>query len=294
MKKFVDYLGTRARGHLVDYALGDWLEAGSGGPANRTPVEITSTMAYYHCARIVSKTAGLMGDRATAEKYLTLSDSIRSALNQKYFDRAHHRYAADSQSASAMALVLGLAPNEERPAVLAELARNIREDRTNHVSTGIVGTRFLFEALHAGGRDDLAYAILTQPDFPGWVNMLNHGATTAWESWEGGSSRNHPALTVVDAWLYEAIGGVTPEPGAIAFEQVTIAPQVLGNLAWARASHDTLRGPIESRWTKDKKRFTLKVVVPVGTRADVVVPSREGPQHHECGSGSYTFTSLLK
>jgi len=294
MKKFVDYLGTRSHGHLVDYALGDWLEAGSGGPANRTPVEITSSMAYFNCARIVGQTAGFLGDRATASAYLALSEKIRSALNEKYFDRTHHRYAADSQSASAMALDLGVAPLEDRPAVFAELLRNIAEDRRGHVSTGIVGTRFLFEALHAGDRDDVAYTILTQPDFPGWVNMLNQGATTVWESWEGGNSRDHPALAVIDAWLYQAIAGITPEPGAVAFDRVTIAPQVVGGLTWARAEHDTIRGRIESRWTIENKRFNLKIVVPVGTRANVIVPSQDGPQHYECGSGSYTFTSLLK
>jgi alpha-L-rhamnosidase len=294
MKKYVDYAGTRARDNLVDFSLGDWLEAGSGGPANRTPVEITSSLAYFNCARIVGQTAGLLGDAATAAEYLALSEKIRSALNRKYFDKVHHRYAADSQSASAMSLVLGLAPEEERPAVFAELLRNIAEDRHNHVSTGIVGTRFLFEALHAGGRDDVAYAILMQPDFPGWVNMLNHGATTVWESWEGGNSRDHPALSVVDAWLYEAVGGITPEPGAMAFDRITIAPQVVGGLTWARASHDTIRGRIESRWQVEGKKFKLKIAVPVGTRANVIVPSRDGPQHYECGSGSYIFNSVLK
>jgi alpha-L-rhamnosidase len=294
MKKYVDYLGTRSKGHLLDWELGDWLEVGSDGPANRTPVEITSSMAYFNCARIVGQTASLMGDQATAAKYLTLSEEIRSALNRKYFDPVHHRYAVDSQSASAIALVLGVAPEEERPAVFAELLRNIAEDRKNHVSTGLVGTRFLFEALHAGGRDDVAYAILTQPDFPGWVYMLNHGATTVWESWQGQFSRDHPALSVVDAWLYQAVAGITPEPGAIAFDRITIAPQILGGMTWAWASHDTIRGRIESRWQIEKKHFKLKVVVPVGARADVVIPSRDGPKHYECGSGNYSFTSLLK
>jgi alpha-L-rhamnosidase len=178
--------------------------------------------------------------------------------------------------------------------VLAELLRNIAEDRHNHVSTGIVGTRFLFDALHSSGRDDVADAIVTQPDFPGWANMLNHGATTVWESWDGGSSRDHPALSVVDAWLYEAIAGITPEPGSIAFDRITIAPQVVGGLTWARASHDTVRGRIESRWQVEGKNFKLKLVVPVGSRAKVIVPSQDGPQQYECGSGKYTFSSVLR
>jgi alpha-L-rhamnosidase len=293
MKRFVDYMGTRARGHLLDYALGDWLEVGSNGPANRTPVEITSTMAYFHCTRVVGRTAQLMGDDATARRYLALAENIRGALNQKHFDSARHRYAPDSQSASAMGLVLEVVPDAERSAVFAELVRNIREDRNGHISTGIVGTRFVFEALHAGRRDDLAYEILTQPDFPGWVHMLKNGATTVWETWEGGSSHNHPALAVVDAWLYEAIGGVTPDPGAIAFERFTVAPQLLGDVTWARTTHNTVRGQIESSWAIEQGRFTLRLKVPAGTRARVLLPSRNGPRTQECGAGRHVLKSKV-
>ena len=291
MRRFVDYMGARARGHLLDYSLGDWLEVGSNGPANRTPVEITSTMAYFHCARIVGRTARLMGDDDAARRYLDLAEQVRTALNRKYFDTARHRYASDSQSASAMGLVLGIVPDSERPAVFAEFVRNIREDRKGHISTGIVGTRFVFEALHAGGRDDLAYEILTQPDFPGWVHMLKNGATTLWETWEGGSSRNHPALAVVDAWLYEAIGGITPEPGALAFERFTVAPQPLGGVTWARTAHNTARGLIECSWVMEKGQLTLRLKVPAGTRARVVLPSPKGQQIKECGPGIHLLKS---
>ena len=184
-------------------------------------------------------------------------------------------------------------PTAERSAVFAELVRNIREDRKGHISTGIVGTRFVFEALHAGGRDDLAYEILTQPDFPGWVHMLKNGATTVWETWEGGSSRNHPALAVVDAWLYEAIGGITPTPGAIAFEQFTVAPKIVGDVTWARVRHNTLRGQIESHWAIEENQFTLRLKVPAGTSARVVLPSPTEAQPHECGPGSYVFRCVV-
>ena len=293
MKKFVDYLGTRAQNNLLNYSLGDWLEVGSGGPANRTPLEITASMAYLQCAHIVGQTAALLGDQAASAQYLALAKKIRAALNAKYYDRVHHRYAADSQSAQAMSLALDLAPDDERPAVLQELARNIKEERKNHVSTGIIGTRFLFEALHAGSRDDLAYAMLKQPDFPGWVNMLNQGATTVWESWDGNSSRNHPALSVVDAWLYQAIGGITAAPGSIAFDHVIITPQILGGVTWAKTSHDTIRGKIVSDWKIEGKRFSLKVEIPVGTQATIVVPAKDGGKRYECGAGSYTYNSWL-
>ncbi len=294
MKKYLEYLGKRAKDNLVAYALGDWLEVGAGGPANRTPVELTSSMAYFRCAKIVSETANLLDNTADARTYASLAQNIRGAINKKYLDPEHHRYAPDSQSASAMALVLGIAPDDQRQQVLTELVRNIRENRKGHVSTGIVGTRFLFEALHQGGHDDVAYAMVTQPDFPGWIHMMNNGATTAWESWDGVASRNHPALAVVDAWFYQAVAGITPDPGAIAFEKITIAPQPVGDLTWAKAAHNTLRGRIESNWKRDGARFILNVIIPPGTTATIIVPSRDGPQRHERAAGRYSFSSNLK
>jgi alpha-L-rhamnosidase len=251
-------------------------------------------MAYSRCAQIVSNTAKLMGNATDAEAYAALATKIRDALNKKYFDHEHHRYAKDSQSASAMALVLGIAPDDQRQAVFEELVRNITEDRKGHVSTGIVGTRFLFEALHQGGRDDVAYAMVMKPDFPGWIHMLNNGATTAWESWDGASSRNHPALAVVDAWFYEAIGGITANPGAIAFDNVTIAPQPLAELTWAKVFHDTIRGRIDSNWKIEGDQFTLTVTIPVGVTATVIVPAKKGAERRTCTAGRYTFSTTIR
>ncbi len=84
-----------------------------------------------------------------------------------------------------------------------------------------------------------------------------------------------------------------PDASSIAGLYEYGTPQMLGDLTWANASHDTIRGKIESRWKNDHGHFTLRIVVPVGTHATVVVPSREGPQTYERNSGTCTFTSVL-
>ncbi|MFL6119523.1 family 78 glycoside hydrolase catalytic domain, partial [Actinophytocola sp.] len=75
------------------------------------------------------------------------------------------------------------------------------------------------------GHVDTAYQILLQPDFPGWGYMVNRGATTIWERWDGiepdGSfnkpemnSFNHYGLGSVGDFLYRRVGGLGPaSPG---------------------------------------------------------------------------------
>ena len=60
--------------------------------------------------------------------------------------------------------------------------------------------------------DDIAYRILYNEDFPGWLYAINLGATTIWERWnsilEDGSignpsmnSFNHYAFGSVNCWI---------------------------------------------------------------------------------------------
>jgi len=40
----------------------------------------------------------------------------------------------------------------------------------------------------------------------------------------------------ISAWFYKAIAGIQPDPAAPGFEHFTVAPQVLGDLTWAKAA----------------------------------------------------------
>ncbi|HEX8524974.1 MAG TPA: family 78 glycoside hydrolase catalytic domain [Tepidisphaeraceae bacterium] len=295
MKKYLDYLTSRAKNHIVEFQLGDWLEVGAGSVANRTPVPLTSTIGYFRCAQVVASTAKLLGNNQDAKKYNELAATIKTAFNKKFFDEKNNRYGEDTQSAPAMALLFDLAPDDRRDQILAGLVDNITNKRKGHISTGLVATRYLIELLHAKNRDDLVYLMLMQKDFPGWIHMLNTGpAKTVWESWDGVASRNHPALGCVDMWFYEAIGGITPDPDAVCMNKITIAPQPLGDLTWARTSHNSPRGRIVSDWKINGSDFTLNVEVPVGTSATVVLPSKNGPERRPIEAGRYTFTTTFR
>ena len=318
MRAYVDYLTSTARDNVVGWSCwGDWLGESAGGGARRRPGDQTSTRATSMSVNILSRTAAELGKKEDAAKYAALAAAIRRSFNQKFLKPATGLYAADCQTAQALPLAFGIAPETARPLVEKQLVESIAK-RHGHVGTGIIGTLYLFHALMQTGRDDLAYTMLTQEDFPGWLQMLDQGGTTVWEAWDGNlanGSRNHPALGSAGIWLYQGLAGI--RPAAPGFKQIIIKPAVVGKLAWAKASHHSMYGMIRSAWRRDGDRFTLDVSIPANTTATVFVPAADAAAVSEGGkpaaqaegvaflrmdggaavfavaSGSYTFRSLL-
>ena len=317
MKAYVDYLTRTAQDGQIAWGLGDWLDESAGGGGRRVPVVQTSTAAYAYYARIVSQTAAILGRETDARIYGELARDVRAAFNAKNLDGRTGLYAKDSQTAQALPLALGLVPEASRPLVFDQLIQNIGGVRRNHVSTGIVGTLYLYRALMEQGRDDLAWSMLTQESYPGWLHMINQGATSIWEAWDGENSQNHPTLGCVGFWLYQGLAGIRPDPTASGFKRIVIHPAVVGDLTWARAHYDSMPGQIRSEWKRDGNRFTLNVTIPVNTTATVFLPtdaaaavqesgrpvasaqpvtflrSEPGSAVFAVGSGSYSFRSTL-
>ncbi|MBP7049733.1 MAG: family 78 glycoside hydrolase catalytic domain [Phycisphaerae bacterium] len=273
MKRYVDYLTSRAEGHCINFGLGDWLEENAIRP-KRTPPALSNTAAYARYAQIIADTAALLGNQRDAEHYGELAESIRAAFCGRFLDPNSGLRVEDSQTGPALALYLNVVRSEGRSILEEQLRRSIREKRNNHVSSGIVGTLYVFYQLTEQGDSDLAYAMATQQDYPGWGYMLGKGATTVWEQWPGiEASHNHPALASVDAWFYRALAGIRPDPAGPGFKRFVIKPEVVGDLTWAKASYESIHGTIVSHWTRKEDTLTLNITVPPNTQARVFLPA---------------------
>ena len=66
----------------------------------------------------------------------------------------------------------------------ARLVELIREAGT-HLGTGFLATPYLLPVLADTGHLDVAYELLLQDTPPSWLAMVERGATTVWEDWEG-------------------------------------------------------------------------------------------------------------
>ncbi|MBN1418246.1 MAG: glycoside hydrolase family 78 protein [Planctomycetes bacterium] len=277
LKRYVDYLTGKSKDHIVAIGLGDWVPA-----KTKTPEKVTSTGYYYRDARIVSEIAKLIGKADDAKTYGDLADAIAKAFHREFFDAKSGLYAGGTQTAMSCALYHGLVPAEERERVVANLVANIRS-QGGHLDAGILGTKYLIDALTENGRADLVYGMATKTDFPSWGRWLAQGATTLWEEWQGGGSRNHIMFGHISAWFYAALAGIAPDPEGPGFERIIIRPQPVGDLTWARAEHVSLFGPIRSAWRKEGDTFRLDVTIPPNSTATVHVPAKGAPDVTEGG-----------
>ncbi|MGB6546830.1 MAG: family 78 glycoside hydrolase catalytic domain, partial [Candidatus Acidiferrales bacterium] len=156
MRKYADYLTTRADGHIISYGLGDWYDVGPGplGESQLTSRGVTATAIYYLDLTVLQKVSLLLGKPDDAHKYQKLARAVRAAFNAKMLNKKTNEYDTGSQTANAMPLAVDLVPDDRREAVLNNLVQDIR-NHNNHVTAGDVGFHFVVEALEDGGRSDV-------------------------------------------------------------------------------------------------------------------------------------------
>lgn len=315
MKKYVDYLSSlSAEFILPNDKYGDWVSPLEGWERG-TPASI-ATGYYYYTSSIVAKVAKILGFSEDAENYGILSENIKTAFHQHFYNSGNKQYEEGSQFSNSFALFLGLVPDSEKEAVLNNLVNDIVSTHDTHLTTGILGTKYMMELLSSEGRSDIAWALATQTTYPGWTDMLKN-RTTLPERWDQSGSGNHVMLGSIDSWFYKTLAGIQVHDEAPGFSQFTIKPYVPADLEWVKASFKTVKGIIKSEWQKKEQNYQLDVQVPFGTKATVYVLTNEagnitesnqpvkdsehlrflGRENNyavfEVGSGDYCFVSSL-
>lgn len=272
-KRYVDYVTSRSPEHIADFGLGDWCPPEGGPDAHVTPSALTSTAYYYVDAKLVSTVAGMLGKTDDERKYADLAREIRKAFTERFYDPETGSYAGGEECGMAAALYQGLVDDGEKDKVMAALAAEIAK-HDGHVWAGILGTKYVLHALTDNGRVDLAYAMAAKKDWPSWGNWIEKGATSLWEDWNGGASRNHIMFGDIDAWFYEALAGINPDPAKPGFKHIIVRPNVVGDLKWAKAHTRTVYGVVSSSWKLDGGKFRLAIEIPANTTATVYVPAK--------------------
>jgi alpha-L-rhamnosidase len=175
-----------------------------------------------------------------------------------------------------------LVPNEQRQRVFNRLVEKITHESKNHVGTGLIGGQWLMRTLSDNGRPDLAYTLAAQKSYPSWGYMIEKGATTLWELWNGDTadpamnSQNHVMLAGdLIIWFHEYLAGIQSDPTAPGFRHIIMRPHFVGDLQWARAQHHSPYGPINSEWRRQGTKVIWDVTVPPNSAATLHFPSKE-------------------
>lgn len=302
MKRWVEYLRKRSSDHLRPAeGYGDWLNVNDD-----TPKDVISTAFYAHAADLLSRIAGVLGKRDDERRYRKLYEDVAQAFTRAFVsqgtgDQPRGTVKGNTQTGYLLALQFNLVPEDLRSALFERLLEHLK-GRKYHLSVGFVGVDHILPALSRFGRDDVAWRLLTNTDYPSWLYSVRQGATTIWERWDGWrhdvgfqnpgmNSFNHYAFGACGKWMFTTAAGIASDgPG---FKRLLIRPRPGGGLRWLRARYDSIRGPVATEWRLEGSTFHLRVTIPANTTARVVLPSARGDVVHEIGSGTYSFRSEL-
>jgi alpha-L-rhamnosidase len=292
MARFLNYLRETAVDHIRvhPYAVaqgefpgfGDWLSINAV-----TPPDLIGTAYFAYCAQIMARVADLLGKAEDAQVYHTLWGEIKAAFVRRYVT-ADGLVAGLTQTGYILGLAFDLLPEALRERAIDEIVRDV-EQRGDHLSTGFVGTPYLLQALTQAGRLDVAYRLLMQKSWPSWLYPVTVGATTVWERWDGYTAErgfqsasmnsfNHYAYGAVGAWLYSVVAGIDLDEAEPGYRHILFHPRPGGGLTWARATHESMYGRVESAWQQSEDGFHWTVRVPGGCHATAVLPVGPGQQ----------------
>jgi len=269
---------------------GEWCEPDPDPNAMNPSTDhgAVATAYLYRSSSLLARIAEVLGRPENADRYRDLARNVRSAW-QTEFLRDDGRLTVERQAEYVRALAFGLAAASSRRALAERLVGLIRDNDT-HLSTGFLATPLLLPTLADNGHLDVAYEVLLQRTSPSWLAMIDRGATTIWENWDGADSGagslNHYSKGAVISFLHTHVAGIRLLDEHPGYERFVVHPMPGGGITWARAHHDSPHGRIESSWYIDNDTFALSVEVPSGTRATVVLP--DGTTH-ETHPGRHTF-----
>jgi alpha-L-rhamnosidase len=288
-KKWMDFMaGFITNGVIAKDAYGDWCSPPedpalihSRDPKKETDKTLLATSYFYHDLRLMEGFAKRLGKNDDARRFREQAEKMKAAFNQKFLHRELGQYDNGTQTSSVLPLAFGLVPDDLHQHIFNHLADTIEKESHGHIGTGLVGGQYLMRVLSDNGRADLACKIATQKNYPSWGYMLEQGATTIWELWNGNTadpamnSGNHVML-IGDfvIWLYEDLAGIKPDPEQPGFKHILMKPLPVGDLKFIKATHRSPYGLIVSDWKQDGGTFDWWIEVPANTTATVFVPAK--------------------
>lgn len=297
MKKWLEYVEKHSDDEILQpwpdnerhsWFLGDWL-APEGVDIGGESVLHVSSCVVSECLGDMEKMAHLTGHDNDARQFAQRRSRLNAAIHRHFYHPESHTYGNGTPLDQAYALLLGIPPDEEtRQAVREQLLKDCHGKYRDHIAAGLMGVPVFTEWCIKERQADLMATILRQPDYPGYLNMINQGATTTWESWDCGRegkedrSRVHNCYNGVGIWFYQALAGLRPDPEEPGYKHFYVDPQRVEGVEWVKVSKPTQYGEIKV--AIEGKR--LKVRVPEGATA-TVFPGTKREKTVEAGEWSF-------
>jgi alpha-L-rhamnosidase len=262
---------------------GDWLS-----PEGPTPEDLIATAYWAYDVTLMRQMAHATGRNEEEQKYQAVFDKIKAAFNQAYVHPDGFVGAVapapvfasgtattlsdkpiDTQTGYVLALYMNLLPVKLRQASAQKLV-----DKTTanggRLNTGFLGTPYLLAALTDTGHSDVAYHLLLNTDYPSWGYLVEHGATTMWERWNGDQMRgdpsmnsyNHYAYGAVAEWIYRYAAGVDTSASDPGFHTIFLHPTFDSRLETLDFAYQSPYGKVHSAWSVNGAKASWTLTIP--------------------------------
>ncbi len=300
IKKFLSFVERKhKKDGLIAYdRYGDWCMppedlslVHSEDPDRQTDGPLISSVYYSYICSLMARYADMFGYDKDVEFFRAESDAMKNRINEAYLKDG--KYSNGTVTANLLPLVLGVAPDAEKKVLEQGIISTI-ENNDRHVSCGIIGMQWLMRWLSESGHGDIAYSIASTDTYPGWGYMVNSGATTIWELWNGNTanpsmnSGNHVMLLGdLLPWYYEYLGGIRPDEKCSGFKHIILRPDFnIQDITGVKASHPSPYGIIRSEWYRKDGKIIWEIEIPANTTAELHMPDGK---IEEIGSGIFQF-----
>ena len=293
--KYLKYIDSkRDKKGLIHIGLGDWCHLDRETP--KAPLEVTDTVISADIANkaaFMFKAVGLNKEREYAEN---LKNQFVKAFRENLIDFDTMTVCGKCQTCQAMGIYYGMFQENERERAFDVLLRYIN-DSDEHIDVGVLGGRVLFHTLSSFGYNDLAYKMISRPDYPSYGNWVKRGATTLWEDFfpDKVSSPNHHFWGDISSWFIKCISGINYNPDGDDLTSVRISPAFIDVLESAEGYYISNFGKIYSSWQRQGNDISLKVQIPENVKAEVVINGykfKDGTNKKQLDSGDYCLSAF--
>jgi len=286
VKRFLQFAKKKSgKDGLITYdRYGDWCvppasldEVLTKDSTRMTDGALISSCYYYYICK-------LMGMDEEAE-------TTKTAINRMFLHDGC--YSNGTVTANLLPLAMDIVPDADRGSVLSSLNSKLSTNDP-HIDCGVIGISWLMRYLSKAALGDVAYQIASTKTYPGWGYMVENGATTIWELWNGNTanpsmnSGNHVMmLGDLIPWAYECLAGIAPDSQKPGFKHIVMKPDFsIHHLNGVTATYPSLYGDVKSAWNRKNGKVTWTVTIPANTTATLYMPDGKKKL---IGSGTYTY-----
>jgi len=258
--------------------LGDWVPPMGINPQDPASIDIVNNCFLSDCYHMMAKIAKVLGKESDIPGYQQKHEALNALIHETFFDKGKNSYASGSQIDLIYPMLVGATPEPTVKEVEETLFQESASRFKGHIATGLVGISILTQWATQHQEADFVYGMLKKRTYPGYLYMIDNGATLTWEEWDGERSQLHNCYNAIGSWFIQALAGITPDEAAPGYRHFYVRPQMVDGITWVQASKDTPYGLMSVEWERSADSLTLSVEVPIGTSATAFLPDGEEVQ----------------